>query len=428
MKLTDLAEIIWRNLLKRKGRTFLTMLGVIIGSVAIYVIISLGNGFEKYMSSQLNSFGDVNTLNIFPNSDVASMGQGSNEKNKKKILNDKALKELNKLESVKYLVPKLSSNADILYKKSEMKSSNLTGMQFKDYSKDHELLFGKYPNDSKKEVVLGYKIASHLLNKKDVDTIKKEEIEKLLRKRVKIKVSKQNEKGEEEFITYSVRVSGICKEGFSDDYDVKAPISFIKDMLMYKNNDDKFFKNKGYDSIDLILKSQDVSSEAEKYLKDNGYLYQSLKEMQKGISGTLNGVKLILGAIGGISLLVAAFGIANTMNMSILERKKEIGVMKVVGASIGDIKKIFIGEATAIGFSGGVVGLLIGTIISFVINTALKSKLSSNSNGGNVKIAVASIGLVAFVLLFSSGVGFLSGLYPATKAAKLDVISSIKDE
>ncbi len=71
-----------------------------------------------------------------------------------------------------------------------------------------------------------------------------------------------------------------------------------------------------------MLKNQEKSSEAEKYLKDNGYLYQSLKEMQSSIGRTLSGIKLILGAIGGISLLVAAFGIANTMNMSILERKK----------------------------------------------------------------------------------------------------------
>ncbi len=84
MKLTDLAEIIWRNLLKRKGRTFLTMLGVIIGSIAIYVIISLGNGFEKYMSSQLNSFGDVNIINIFPYSDSTATYQGGNIKNRKK--------------------------------------------------------------------------------------------------------------------------------------------------------------------------------------------------------------------------------------------------------------------------------------------------------------------------------------------------------
>ncbi|KOR25530.1 FtsX-like permease family protein [Clostridium sp. L74] len=427
MKLTDLAEIIWRNLLKRKGRTFLTMLGVIIGSIAIYVIISLGNGFEKYMSSQLNSFGDVNIINIFPYSDDVASYQGGNIKNKKKILNDKNLKELNKLEFVKYSIPKLNTNADISYKKSEMKSSNLTGMSFKNYSKDHKLLFGKYPNDSKNEVVLGYKMAAYLLNKKDIDKVKEEDVKKILRKKLKVKVSKPNEDSEEEWKTYTVKVSGISKQNFSEDYQIKAPLSFTKDILSYKNSDERFLKNKGYESIDLVLKNQEKNTEAEKYLKDNGYLYQSLKEMQEGVGKTLSGIKLILGAIGGISLLVAAFGIANTMNMSILERKKEIGVMKVVGASVGDIKKIFIGESTAIGFSGGVVGLLIGSFISFMINTMLKSKLSTSSNS-NVKIAASSIGLIAFVLLFSSCVGFLSGLYPASKAAKLDVISSIKDE
>ncbi|EJO5347807.1 ABC transporter permease [Clostridium botulinum] len=427
MKLTDLGEIIWKNLLKRKGRTFLTMLGVIIGSIAIYVIISLGNGFQKYMSSQLNSFGDANVINVLPYSDIAASYQGGNIKNKKKILNDKILKELRKLEFVKYTIPKLNTNADISYKKSEMKSTSITGMIFKNYSKDHELLFGKYPHDSKNEVILGYKLSAYLLDKKDMDKFKKEDIKKILRKKIKIKVSRPNEKGEDEWETRTVRVTGICKENPSDDYQIKAPLSFTKNILTYKNNDEKFLKDKGYEGIDLVLKDQDKISEAEKYLKDNGYLYQSLKQMQEGIGKTLNGIKLILGAIGGISLLVAAFGIANTMNMSILERKKEIGVMKVVGASVGDIKKIFIGEATAIGFSGGVVGLIIGSFISFMINTILKSRLSTSSSG-DVKIAISSIGLVAFVLLFSSCVGFLSGLYPASRAAKLDVISSIKDE
>ena len=114
------------------------------------------------------------------------------------------------------------------------------------------------------------------------------------------------------------------------------------------------------------------------------------------------------------------------MNMSILERKKEIGIMKVVGASVWDVKKIFIGESTAIGFMGGLIGIVVGFIICLLINIPLSAKLSTSSE--KVTIISFSIGLVAFVLLFSSFIGFLSGLYPASKAAKLNVIDSIKDQ
>lgn len=426
MKLNDLIEIIWNNLWKRKARTLLTMLGVVIGSIAIYVIISLGNGFQKYMSSQLNSLGDVNTITISPYNDSMAMYDNSKSKNKKKILNKKNITELEKLNYVKYVVPKLSADVSLSYKKNDINSAILQGMTMKNYSKDHELLLGKFPKDSKNEVVLGYKISAYLLNIKDTKNIKNEDLEKILRKKIKIKVSTVNDKGEDEWKTYSVRVTGICKENFSEDFSIKSPISFTKNIVEYKNKDNNFLKNKGYNNIDLVLKNQDDSSKAEQYLKDHGYLYSSFKQMQDNIGKTLNGIKLILGAIGGISLLVAAFGIANTMNMSILERRKEIGIMKVVGASIGDIKRIFIGEATAIGFMGGVIGIIIGNLIGFIINLALKSKLSSSS--GTVKVAVSSLGLVLFVLLFSSLVGFLSGLYPATKASKLNVINSIKDE
>ncbi|WP_050607842.1 ABC transporter permease [Clostridium niameyense] len=426
MKLNDLIEIIWNNLWKRKARTLLTMLGVVIGSIAIYVIISLGNGFQKYMSSQLNSLGDINTITVSPYNDSMAMYDNSKGKNKKKILNKKNITELEKLNYVKYVVPKLSEDISLSYKKNDINSAMLQGMTMKNYSKDHELLLGKFPKDSKNEVVLGYKIAAYLLNIKDTKNIKNEDLEKILRKKIKIKVSTVNDKGEDEWKTYSVRITGICKENFSDDFSIKSPINFAKNIVEYKNKDNNFLKNKGYNNIDLVLKNQDDSSKAEQYLKDHGYLYSSFKQMQDSIGKTLNGIKLILGAIGGISLLVAAFGIANTMNMSILERRKEIGIMKVVGASIGDIKRIFIGEATAIGFMGGIIGIVIGSLIGFIINLALKSKLSSS--GGSVKVAVSSLGLVLFVLLFSSLVGFLSGLYPATKASKLNVINSIKDE
>lgn len=426
MKFKDLIELVWNNMWRRKTRTILTMIGVIIGSVAIFVIVSLGNGFQRYISSQLSSLGDVNTISVYPYNDMASAyDNSSNKKNKKSILNEKSLKELKNLPYTKYIVPKISSFGSLEYKKAKFNSTQILGMSFKDYSKDHKLQFGKYPS-SENECVIGYKLAAYIIDSKNSDKVKDEEIKSLLKKDVKIKLSKGGTSSEEDSKYFTLKVSGISKEGYSDDFIVKLPIETALEFEKWRLGKSDIIKDSGYQSIDVVVKDRENITETEKYLKDKGYLYSSFKEIQSGVNKTLNGVKLILGALGGISLLVAAFGIANTMNMAIFERKKEIGIMKVVGASLRDVKGIFIGEASAIGFMGGLIGIIIGITLNWLINIVLKTRLSTPESP--VSFTSISPGLIIFVLVFASFVGFLSGLYPATKAAKLNVINSIKDE
>ncbi|GAA0737037.1 FtsX-like permease family protein [Clostridium oceanicum] len=569
MKFSDIIEIIWRNLWERKGRTILTMIGVIIGSIAIYVIVSIGNGFQDFTSGKLNSFGDANTITISPYIDNPLDSGSKNIKNKKKILTEKNVNELEKLDFTKYIVPNISTSISASYKKNKLDSLQLSGMKMKNYSKDHELSLGRYPNDSNKnQVVIGQKLAASLLNIKDTSNLKPEELEAILSKKIELKIPEANLPSEKtgqssnskdtnisednlmkdsqtnstensneeaslssnEFInndsdtnkledtetktepdesnssnlkesnnqdnlksgnqlnkndnvdnstskeaskelssndntntsdsskntetvvnssdlknstedipienslssnnikgkTYKVKVVGILKEGMMNDFSMQSSLGLVENILKSKNPEKDFLKEKGYQSIDLVLKDTQSMEKAEKHLKSNGYLYSTLKDAQEQIGSILTGIKLILGSFGGISLLVAAFGIANTMNMSILERKKEIGIMKVVGASVWDVKKIFIGEATAIGFMGGLIGIIIGFLICLLINIPLSAKLSTSTE--KVTIISFSIGLVGFVLLFSSFIGFLSGLYPASRAAKLNVIDSIKDQ
>lgn len=427
MKFKDLVELVWNNMWRRKTRTILTMIGVIIGTVAIFVIVSLGNGFQKYISNQLSSFGDVNTISIYPYNDMASAYNGNtSKKDKKSILNDKSLKELKNLSYTRYVLPKINTFGSLEYKKANFNSTQIVGMPMKDYSKDHKLQFGKYPSDNSNECVIGYKLAAYIINSKNADKVTDNELKSLVRKDVKIKISKGQNASSDESKTYTLKISGISKESFQDDFTLKLPIDRAIEMSEWMSGKTNIIKETGYQSIDLVVKDREMIEDTEKVLKEKGYLYSSFKEIQSGFNKTMMGVKLILGALGGISLLVAAFGIANTMNMAIFERKKEIGVMKVVGASLKDVKRIFIGEASAIGFMGGLIGVAIGMLINILINIVLKLRLSSS--GSSISFAVVNIGLILFVLIFATFVGFLSGLYPATKAAKLNVINSIKDE
>ncbi|SKA78432.1 putative ABC transport system permease protein [Clostridium sp. USBA 49] len=428
MRFNDLFQLIWKNLWKRKSRTIFTMIGVIIGCIAIFTIISLGNGFEKYITQELGTVFDTSVISISPAIPPSMFGApvSSEEKKLKTKLDDKVLKDLKNYDFVKYVVPKLNDYGILEYKKISTGVS-VTGMPMKNMSKDDKLQLGRFAVDNKNECVIGYKIALTLLGYKTTDKPEESQLNKILRKSVKLKFSNEADPSSNEKIV-NLMIVGISKESAMDDFVIKTPLKVLEDVQKWKSQDAPNKEDKGYDNVEIILKDINKIDEAEKILKDNGYQVNSFKEIQKSIGSLLNGVKIVLASLGGISLLVASFGITNTMNMAIYERKKEIGVMKVIGGSVNDIKKIFVGEACTIGLMGGIAALIIGFIINFIINILMNFYMKQNGGLTNVKIASANIGLIMFILLFSTFIGFISGILPASKAAKLDVISSIKDE
>ena len=141
----------------------------------------------------------------------------------------------------------------------------------------------------------------------------------------------------------------------------------------------------------------------------------------------------VLGGIGGISLFVAALGITNTMIMSIYERTKEIGVMKVVGANLKDIRKMFLLEAGMIGFIGGAAGVALSFILSFLMNTVLSEAIGMALGGvfwgaGEGSISIIPWWVAAAALSFATAVGMAAGFYPAKRAMNLSALESLRNE
>lgn len=423
MKPFDLIQNIWNNMWRRKGRTILTMTGVVIGSVAIFVLVSLGSGFQKFVMSKLGNMSDANTINVIQN-DFSNQS----DKKKKKILNDNALKELKNLQYVKEAVPKYNPiEYSVEYKKNKIPAT-VVGTSMKEYSKNHELIFGKFPSDSSDECIIEKTMAGYIIDNKNPYNVKDEDIKGLINKKVNITITRVNDDGQEENKVYGVKIVGIFNGGLTDSLSLKLPVSSVRKMEEWKNSNKDVIKSKGYSGIDIVVEDSQKIEDVKKKLKDLGYTYMSFEEITKGFNAVLKGVKMVVGAIGAISLLVAAFGIANTMNMSIYERKKEIGIMKVVGASLLDVKAIFIGEASAIGFMGGLLGITIGILINGAINTIAGSMFAKQGVTGVSNVISIDFGLILFVLIFATAIGLLSGIYPASKAAKLDVISTIKED
>ena len=137
-------------------------------------------------------------------------------------------------------------------------------------------------------------------------------------------------------------------------------------------------------------------------------------------------IQAVLGGIGGVSLFVAAIGIANTMMMSIYERTKEIGIIKVLGCSLGNIRSLFLLEAGFIGFLGGIFGIGISYIISWMINSLLGGDMYGL--GSEVTISYIPLWLVFLGLSFSVIVGMLAGFFPALRAMKLSALEAIRSQ
>jgi putative ABC transport system permease protein len=407
------------------------MIGVIIGSVSIFVLVSIGSGFQKFVIDNMSSISDANTINVVPNPygvQGSSNGNTSKNKSKKKptVLNDSALKDIKNISGVSdYIAKYTASSYTVQYKKSDVMAS-VVGISMKEYSKNHSALYGKVPSDNGYDCLIDKTLASMILGSNSSSS--EDEIKSLLNKKLAITVPRVSSTGEEETKSYSLKIVGIQSGSYMEMLSLKLPLDTLKEMEQWRNDGKDVIKANGYTQVDVVINQSSNIGDIKKEITNLGFSATSFEEITKGFNSVLNGVKFVVGAIGAISLLVAAFGIANTMNMSIYERKKEIGVMKVIGASIFDVKSIFIGEASAIGFAGGVFGILLGMLINLIVNLFVNSFFSNQGASPTKNMIGLDLRLILFVLFFSTFIGFLSGLYPASRAAKLDVISSVKDE
>jgi putative ABC transport system permease protein len=163
-----------------------------------------------------------------------------------------------------------------------------------------------------------------------------------------------------------------------------------------------------------------------------GYQAYTPQSFVQGINSFFLILQVIFGGVGAIALLVAAIGIANTMAMAILERTKEIGLMKAVGATNRDVLSIFLGEAAGIGFIGGLGGIILGWAAGQIINVLALAYLAGQAaqQGGPppTTAVFTPLWLPIFTLIFATLIGLLSGLYPALRAATMIPVNALKYE
>ncbi|EIF6167693.1 FtsX-like permease family protein [Clostridium perfringens] len=431
MKFNDLLSIIWRNMWKRKTRTIFTMMGVIIGCLAIFIIISITNGFERYLTYEMESLMDTSVISIYPN--WKSETEDNKDSTTKTKLTDKNVEELNKLGYFSEVIPKRYAHTQIKYGKNQTYARILANDKSNLIS-ESSLLAGKAPKNRSKELLLGYDVAKELLGYSWEEKVKDDsEFQKLIGKRVKL--------GGEDFGSddkgnplkskqITCNIVGVLSSGNGQkNYEIQGSRKLVEDIIKGAPLvDEEFLKEQltTYEGIDVRVDDKEMLESYEGTLRNIGYQTSSFKEFEKQTRSMLLGVNIILGSLAGISLLVAALGITNTMDMAIYERNREIGVIKVIGGSVRDVIKIFVGEACAISITGGFISIILGVLATLGINSVAKS-ITENMMGQPIeKISVPSFSLILGILVFCLVIGFIAGILPARKAAKTDVITAIR--
>ena len=192
------------------------------------------------------------------------------------------------------------------------------------------------------------------------------------------------------------------------------------------NKDGKPYRDLKYSQLTVNVDESANVEDVLQTIQDMGYRGEANKEWLEEIEKEFMIIEAVLGGIGAVSLLVAAIGIANTMTMSTYERTKEIGIMKVLGCSLGNIRTMFLTEAAFIGLLGGMVGVALSFLLSFVVNKVAPAIMADFGEGA--KISIIPFWLVLLSIVFSTIIGMIAGFFPAQRATKLSPLAAIRNE
>lgn len=388
MKFTQALRMAMSSILSNKMRSFLTMLGVIIGVAAVITLISVGEGATKSITSQIQGLGtNLVTVTI------------TNSRNK--VVTTADLDLLSAKPSIRNIAPVINGNVTV--KAGGKNASTSLEASTPQYTEIRNLktqrgrfLLQNDLNMRFRVVVVGITVADKLFGTRDI-----------LGKTISIN-------------GLNFSIIGILEEkgstmGISGDDRVIIPITTAQRLL--KNNEIRTFYISATSADTVKQAVIDLEAFMLKRFKDaDNYRVFNQTDLLSTITQVTSTLTLMLGGIAGISLLVGGIGIMNIMLVSVTERTREIGIRKAIGAKRRDILVQFLIESLVISGLGGIIGILLGMGGSNLIGTIMKLPMTISFN------------IVVIATCFSAAVGIIFGLYPANKASKLRPIEALRYE
>jgi putative ABC transport system permease protein len=442
MKFFDLVNLILYNLSRRKGRVALTAVGVVIGTAAVVVLVSLAVGLQKNATNQLWGINDLTSIEVYQGYSSSSsggvsvkmMGGGGGGDNGINYLTPKAIQSIAAIPNVKQVVTEdyLQTGVDIVYGKLHA-YGNIMGVDTPDLANMGLEVDQGVTTLDKGTAVIGGWVPNYFYDPKARPNDPPVTPPDLLGQSLKFILTKYDSEGNPTTKTLNIKIVGVLKEtrGQSDGSiymrleDITALNEWARGTRINRNKE-------GYSM--LLVKASDTKSvlDIADTINNMGFQASTPQSTVQSINSFFMVLQVIFGGVGAIALLVAAIGIANTMTMAILERTKEIGLMKAIGAKNKDIMSIFLGEAAGIGFVGGLGGVILGWGSSALLNVVALSYFASQASSGSGSMPTMATStpfwLPFFALAFATIIGFFSGLYPAMRAASLVPVAALKYE
>jgi putative ABC transport system permease protein len=393
-EIIDILKEATKNLRREGVRTFLTLIGVVIGIAAIVSLLSIGSGLSIAVEEQFKSLG-TNTIFVIP------QGYG----NMKISLGDSDIKAIESVSGVESVVPIYTSSAMLEFNGQKInvsvESADAKKAAIFDNTGYFDVQDGRnfYQNESG-AVLIGDNIANEYFDKK-------------------INVGKQILINGE---TY--KVIGILKkqaQSFGGGPSTGGAVFMSLDAFrrITESPSPTLIFAKTYTASDATDAADAIKKKLEKVHGDGSILAASAESLLNQVNSILGLVTIFLVGIAGISLVVGGVGIMNAMITSVMERTKEIGVMKALGASNNKVLAIFILEAAFIGAIGGIIGMIIGFTLSSIISEVGKQLGYGLTAAITPEIAIGA-------LFFSMIVGMASGFYPALRAARMDPVVALR--
>ena len=471
MRWSDLLRMSISSLKRRKLRTFLTVLGVVIGTASIVVMISLGLGLQESMYAEVEKNGGTTGITVTGKESSGMYPGGSSDEEGKKYITDDVIKELRTLGNVKSVEPVYNLSAIALKGRYEG-SVELCGMTPEGIqSLNLELEAGGRlpdPGSAQLELLYGNAVLSNFYDKgtgktywdtgeaPDID-LKNDSLFLILDQDTYYQSQNTNTGGSSGVSEggaeagsqgqqppaapkkYVVKGSGVIAGGMDnysmDSFKVYCDLDKLREYLKKEfsgrvipgqpsTKSGKPYSKFVYSSAKVQADDMENVEELAGTIRSLGYNVETNAEYIDSMKKQFAMVQAVLGGIGAVSLLVAAIGIANTMMMSIYERTKEIGVMKVIGCGLKNIRQLFLLEAAFIGLAGGIIGNILSLTMSVVINMFV--------SGGSLGVTGNISFIPVWLLLVSTGfavlVGTAAGYFPARRAMSLSPLEAIRSQ
>lgn len=437
----DIGHDAWQNLWRKKSRTFLTMTGVAIGIFTIFVTVALADGIKNFLVYQMKSYGNPKAIQVYLkggfNPDrmfqMRMSGLGRTPKPLReevgrfelKFLKEENLRSLRTLPGVKSVGALLFFPLNSIRLDGQSEKFDVVQIPFV-AGESLDLVAGRnFAAKDAHEVILsysyiaafGYQRAEELLGKQVIVSVPRIPFAQIF----------LSLGGKEKQQDYQATIVGFLSEGLLSTA-AYFPEDFAVAMGRFSFGLPNLFTPENYGFMArVVVEREELIPTVERQIEAQGYHTISVLDRMENLSNTFRVVQGVLSLFGLIAVLVAGLGIINTLVMSINERKREIGVMKAVGATRGNITMLYAVEAAAIGACGCIQGLVAGVVVGNLVNLA-----AAHFYPGYWKVnALMSFDnpfLIPALLLFGTIIGLLAGIYPARSAASLDPIRALKYE